>query len=427
MNKLPTRKSANGVSGRARQFAAALDQLANDKKILLKLVGKQSRGARHVSLTTRLYDHLQIKQAMALAEPLASAAAVNTVVCQRDAGVLIYQFQLSEGLWEWYTRANLPDRGPGVVGVGLSDKRRQVNFNWERSPHAGFFGTTGSGKTTGVLTTLTGLFQAYAPNELQAVILDPKHDYVVFHNVAHLAYPVATQHEEMERAMALAHQEYRRRLESNDRRAGRFLVIIEEAETTLSGDLLRMARDIAAVGRTFNFCLVIISQKPKETDMPGVLDKVTNRWVGFVDNAQSSAYLTGHAGIACHKLSGRGDFVHIDAGVQERLQIAMPTQADYDAIPRGAAEPVWHDEPGAVADLVLDDEDEDDDGPGPGRPSIQIEPELVAYYQAYGPDKVSRSQARDALGLKRRAHEIHQDFARRERAEIKRLLEVRRK
>jgi hypothetical protein len=55
-----------------------------------------------------------------------------------------------------------------------------------------------------------------------------------------------------------------------------------------------------------------------------------NRFVGKVANAQISAMLTGHAGLQAHKLTGKGDFIHISSGEDAtRFQVALATQADF--------------------------------------------------------------------------------------------------
>ena len=44
--------------------------------------------------------------------------------------------------------------------------------------------------------------------------------------------------------------------------------------------------------------------------------------------------LTGHAGLQAHKLSGSGDFLHVNGKI-ERFQVAVPTAADFEKLPRG--------------------------------------------------------------------------------------------
>ncbi len=393
------------------------------KEELRGRVIKANRGARHLSLGIRLANPLQLDKALKLVEPLALATNTTAVIASRQPdqpGLITYQFQLQQGYWQKYTRADL-ETGPGRVGVGLSEGRRQIDFTFDL-PHSGFFGTTGSGKSEAVKSLLCGLFTAYSPYELQAVIVDPDGDYIdSFRNSVHLGgVPIARTAEEINWVLTYAKAELLRRKRANERNGKRLVVVIDETEDALAKqERLAVAQAIGGDGRKFNINLVLATPDPNEKTLPDLLPKVVNRWVGLVSDGRISAYLTGHKGLECHKLTGQGDFMHVAGNRQERLLVAMATRADYDNLPRAElAAPDFEDE-----DLPDLDEFEDDETRGPGRPTILPKPVPVARYLFYGPNQISIAQAREWLGLTRTGHYANRDFAREVKAELLRLIE----
>lgn len=401
------------LQNRARRYARVVGLLYSRRDLSGRLVSA-TRGARHLSLGVRLGDPLKLDAALALAEPLALATNITAVIAQRlptTPGLVSYQFELPAGYWQSYTRADVTG-----LGVGLGESRRQIDFGFD-PPHAGVFGTTDSGKSETVKSILAGLFTTYTPDELGAVIIDPHRDFEDFQNAAHLVAPVASTIEGIDHALAWAGQELARRLDANERDGKRVVVVIDEAEDALGDDKrLAIAQRIGAEARKYLMNLIVSTQKPTQRNLPDLVDKLNNRWVGLVDNAHTSALLTGQAGLACHKLTGKGDFVHVAGATVERLQVAVATRADFDRLPRAEIEPPEVDEEDTPHILNYPVEK------SPGRPPNVPEPKAVAAYAFYGPGKISIQQAQEMLGLSRRAHRLNRDFAKEMLAELKRLM-----
>jgi hypothetical protein len=410
------------LTGRAKTYAVALSQLSRRKGISGRgtLV---DRGARHLSLGVRLNNELQINDAIGLAEPLALATNTRVVVAKREAGLVIFQFELARHYWEKYTRTDLR-MVPGMVGLGFGDGHRQVNFQFTHAaPHTGVFGTTGSGKSETVKSLLCGLFTAYRPDELGVIIIDPDGDYVHdFRNVAHLEYPIARRGTEIDYVLSRAYLELRERRRSDDphRYSKRLVVLIDEAEDVLSDEKrLRATLSITKRGRKRNMNLIAATQKPTQRTLPDLMPEILNRYVGLVSDGRVSAYLTGQAGLECHKLTGEGDFIHVSR--QDRLLVAMATRTDYDHLPR--TEISWGD---TRVQLEPDDDSEpEEDERKPGRPKSPIDPKKIAYYMHQGhPGHVSIAHARQHLGLARYAHYEHRDFAQELITELLKLREL---
>ncbi len=433
MANTPVRAARPSINSRAHVYAQIINLLFAERNLSGRLV-TASRGARHLSLGIRLNNPLNLESALGMAEPLALAANSPAVFAQRlpdQPGLVTYQFQLSWGYWKTYTRADVSG-----LGVGLAENHRQVDFSFD-PPHALVAGTSGSGKSHTVMSILCGLFTTYAPGDLGAVIVDPHRDYLEnFQNAAHLVAPIATTPEDIGAVLNWAGQEKVRRVQAGDRAARRIVIVVEEAEDYLDRGQLATVRSIAGEARKFGMHLIVSAKKPSQKTLPDLLDKLLNRWVGLVDSGISSALVTGHAGIDCHKLTGKGDFFHVVGPTLDRLQVAMATPVDYARLPRAEVQAPVVDPDGAARALNLPATGEEEERvlpfPDPdrgGRPPSDIDPRKVAYYLVYpgGPNAVTRAIAETVLSLKRYSHAAHRDFAAEMYDEMQRLMAARKR
>jgi len=370
------------------------------------------RGARHLSLGLRLTNPTEMDRALKMSEAIALASNSENVLAGRQLGLIVYQFQLAQGFWESYTIADLPT----PQAVGLAEQHRPVAFELD-PPHALIAGSTGSGKSETVKTVLLSLMRSYSPDELQLVLVDPNHDYSDFDNVAHLAIPIASNPEAIQRALAYANLELVNRIEANNKAAKLLVVAIDEAETDIAlGDTvnLELARNIGKRGRAYRVHLLIASQKPTQKTLAGLVDQCLNRFVGLVANANESVYLTGHSGLEAHKLTGKGDFIHIAGPDIARFQVAKTGPKDFDRLERAEIKPVKV-EPDLI---ILPDGQDASTG---GRPALKVDPVLAARYLWYNPNAISITRGQEEFNLNRRAHNLHKAFAIELAAELKRL------
>lgn len=396
------------LRNRVANFSRIIFYVLFQKKIQVESVATAARGARHLSVGVRLTDPTKIGDALKLSEAVALASGSVNVVAQRQAGIVVYQFQLSQGLWEYYTRADLPSSS----AVGLAEKRRPVEFGFAE-PHALVAGVTGSGKTEAIRSILASLLASYTPEDLSLVLCDPHSDYQPdLYNVLHLAIPIATTNDDIDQAILYVNQELVRRRTMNIRNAKRLVLAIDEADEVLFEQPQRLAalKTITGEGRKYNVNVVIGSREPSQANLPGVFRSLANRYVGLVVNAAASAMLTGHAGLDAHKLTGQGDFLHVTGGsTSTRFQVATVTPQDLEQLERGEVRqsiPVTPDLvelPVSLPVLPVDN--------SPGRPALQIEPDTAAWYYFQGPDNISRSLAAE-YGISRGSHELHQNFIR---------------
>lgn len=398
---------------RARTLSTIVLMLLQKENLTGATITQAHRGARHLSLGVRLTNPTELDKALKLAEAIALSSNSENVIAQRHTGLILYQFQLVQGYWESYTRADLPT----PAAVGLAEQRRPISFELD-PPHALIAGTTGSGKSETLKSVLLSLMGSYSPAEMSLILVDPNHDYGDFDNAAYLALPRASDKASIRQALSYANQELVNRLESNNRSGKLLVVAIDEAESENAlGDAvnLEFARNIAKQGRKYRIHLLIASTKPTQKTLAGLVDQTLNRFVGLVADAHESARLTGHSGLDAHKLTGKGDFIHVAGPSIARFQVALATQKDFDSLPRAEIRPVETISPDLI---ILPDDPETSAG---GRPPIQVDPVQAARYFWHNPYTISRAMAAEKLGLSRTAHELHKTFTIQFADELKRL------
>jgi len=389
------------LTKKAKRLSFVLSALFTRQNLAGRLTGA-ARGARHLSLSVRLADPTDLDKALALAEPLALAANTQAVVAERRTGQIVYQFELPPGFWENYTRADLPSPG----AVGLAEQRRPVLFVLD-PPHTLIAGTSGSGKSETVRSALVSLLQTNDPSALDLAIVDPHGDYGDFWNVAHLAIPMAQEEPEITTALTRLAGELAHRKGNNDRTAKRFVIVVDEAHEALRDDRNLAAIQALAQGRKFNMHLVLVIHKPLHKNLPNVLDNLDNRFVGKVVDAKVSATATGQAGLEAHKLTGKGDFLHVVGAKVERFQVAQATRQDIERLLRtDTPAPLSLADGQPIPDLPADLPDP----PPPGRPRIEIDPVVLAHYFFHGPDQITRRIAQELFGMGRTGHDKHRDF-----------------
>lgn len=406
----------DGLAEIGERYARILSAILYSKEIGGRLE-RVSRGPRYLVMGVRLARPTQLVEAVNLAEPVALQARVRAVIAQRSEtspGLVGYQFELAEQWWQACT-------GRDVSGaqVGITDGRLPVEFRLD-PPHVLAAGSTRSGKSVLVDAMIRALLLTHSPADLRLAIADPNADHGAFGRCAHLAWPVATEMDDIDRLMALAGQELDRRRQGQIKDGPRLVVVVDEAQQALSGKAsLAIAQALAAQGAKYRVHLLAATQKPSERLLPGLLANLGNRWVGLVDNARTSADLTGQKMLGCQRLTGKGDFVHVAGADWVRLQAVYLHPSDLAGLPMAAEPVVWpetaaEDEP-AVARWAADE------GRGVGRPRLEVQPDLVGWYMYRGPRAITEEMAA-AREIGRRSHELHRSFAAQVIAEIQRLM-----
>lgn len=374
-------------------------------------LSRVDRGFRHFGLGYQFLTYRaasSLDKALKLSEQIAIATRSENVRAYRDSGWLVYEFQLPESKWRTCSIADLPD--PTAVGVGANNT--PVLFDFER-PHTGLFGTTGSGKTNTLRAMVRGLALKHDPKDLALVICDPNVYFDDFTNMAHLACPVAQTAENMQHAVDYVFGEFKRRQAEKIKDAKRLVLVLDEAGETIPkakgperDKMLAQIEAICRQGRAFRVNVIFGTQTAKEDDFPGILKMLDNRFCGRVRNASESYNLTGFGGLEAHKLTGKGDFLHVGLeGTASRFQVPWIAESDLQILPRREVKPV------EVTRVDLDFGDEKLDS-GVGRPRATVEAPILAHYAFYYKENRALPSVRTAreMGYGSTTHKIHVDF-----------------
>lgn len=389
------------VQRRAKLMSRIVLMLLQQQNLTGAKITKASRGARHLSLGLKLFDSTELDKALKLAEAVALASNSENVIATRQEGLIIYQFQLAQGYWETYTRDDLPTS----QAVGFAEQRQPIEFNFE-PPHALIAGSTGSGKSETLKSILVSLISTYSTSELIIILIDPHRELDDFANESHLALPIASSSDDIRNVLVYANRELAHRKAENIKDGKTLVIAIDEAasDEVLSNPAnLAVIQNISKQARKYRIHLIVGTQKPTHGELPSILDNLLNKWVGQLSDAGLSARITGHAGLMAHKLTPKGDFLHITGPDVSRLQIAMATDKDFAKLERTEIQPVNFAEQDVI---ILPDEVENSGG----RPPLTVEPAMAAKYFWHNPNAISIAMAKEMFGLSRTAHNLHKDF-----------------
>ncbi len=400
-------RNTQAITSRDSQYTAVLTRIFNDQKIKGR-VTRRALAPRFLSYDVRLEDPMKLDKAIKLADNLALYSGSQTVVAQRQGGVIRYDFQLPTYNWQEITRDSMKG-----LDLGMAAGRVPVCFN-EAEYHALFAGATKSGKSTTIQSLLCGLASKYQPHEIDLYIVDPHRDYEVFENFAFLAAPIAHEREQIAAVIRHVTNEYNRRKAEGNRGSKPIWLVIDEAQDYIClgskdeghTDEVGLVSQLARGAGKFGIKLIIGSQKPTQADLPGILDNLMARYVGKVTKAQHGTHLTGQPGLNVQNLSGSGDFLSVAGSDVTRFQVARPLERHFSALPRistvpslpfSASAAVYEDEPA----ITIEE-------PQVGRPTESVEPEILAYYMT---KYVSIKDAADLLGLGRTVHNRYKGYA----------------
>lgn len=403
------------IISRDAQYTGVLTEIFRGQKIKGRITRK-ALAPRFLSYDVRLQDPMQLDKAIRLADNLALYSGSKTVVAQRQAGVIRYDFQLPSYNWQEITRDNVEG-----LDLGVAAGRIPVSFN-EAEYHALFAGATKSGKSTTIQSLLCGLAAKYRPGDIDLYIVDPHRDYEAFSRFAFLAAPIAHEREQIASVIKYVTAEYYKRKEDGNRRGRPIWLVIDEAQDFVClgskdeghTDEVGLVSQLARGAGKFGIKLVIGSQKPTQADLPGILDNLMARYVGKVTKAQHGTHLTGQPGLNVQNLSGSGDFLSVAGSDVTRFQVARPLERHLSALPRREVAPA----PLVPATIISESPVVLSSEPQVGRPVEEVSPETLAYYMT---KHVSIRDASDILGIGRAVHNRHKEFAERLKTAMERL------
>lgn len=267
-----------------------------------------------------LDDPTKLNNVYNLEESLALACNCTSVLILREKGTLYFQYSLDKKYWKTlhYDETN----------IGLDQSGLPVKYEIDEAyPHAIIGGSTGSGKSELIRTIIHYL----ADNEnVRIVVCDPKGDYNDLHGAKILALPVATEPKCIEDAIETVHNEMLGRINTANKTGQRIFLIIDECQSEIAlgeaGNFNQVnfdrVRDIARRGRAPRINLILGTQNPNHTDLPGILKNLSYKFIGKVADKKTASSIAG-AGINAQNLLGYGDFLLIHPNNVTRFQACL--------------------------------------------------------------------------------------------------------
>ena len=395
------------------------EQIAPAGKRVVRL-SRVDKSFRHFGLGFEFITYRaasKLNDAIKLSEQIAMVTRSENVRAYRDHQWLMYEFQLPQEKWRDCHVTDLPT--PQAIGVGPNNK--PILFGNFEKPHTALFGLPGSGKTNMLRAVVRGLALSYDPEDLGIVICDPNAWFDDFTNLAHLVYPIAQSREDQEQAVDYVFGEFKRRQTEKIKDGKRLVLILDEATETVPTakddkikreKILTQLEAICRLARGVRINVIFGTQTAKETDFPGIVKMLDNRFCGRVHNSSQSHWMTGLPGMDAHKLTGKGDFLHIQSSNRaDRFQVPWIDEKDLIALPRRE---VLRPSAIPIEQIEIDDFDQvETDTQNRGRPSASIEPATLAIYaDFYASNNKSLPSVRQAqeMGFGRTTHTIHRDF-----------------
>jgi hypothetical protein len=252
---------------------------------------------------------------------------------------------------------------------------------------------------------------------MRMVVCDPHSELTMFDNVAHLSAPVARTPDEINRIMRFVESEYIHRRQNNIRDAHKLVAMVDEGNMVMDDpDNLRIAETLGFESRKFGVHLIVAASDASKSGLGRLTKMTSNKFFGYINSARDSANVAG-AGMQLHRLTGKGDFMHITPNRIERFQAGLVSEIDFDRLPRQAAPELPEIEESPAFTLPVE---ERPDLPGPGRPTIELEPEIMVAYLAslVSGDSISIRTAKEWFDLSKHMHIRYKDFASRMVVEI---------
>lgn len=256
------------------------------------------------------------------------------------------------------TRALLPDRPEGMPyawPVGVNRAGQTVWQSLERTGHILLTGATGAGKSTALNLALVSLFDQHGPEELQALLIDPKAvELAGYAGLPHLPLPIATTADVAARGVAWLGAEIDRRqalmagvakdLAGYNRKAAeplpRLLVVFDEVVSLVMGwggvrsEPFRALVAVTVKARALGVSLVFAGQSARADVLDLVREQCGLKLALRLDTPYASKAAIGQTGAENlpHKTPGRLLAVGLTtSGAPEVLQGFWLPEAELDA------------------------------------------------------------------------------------------------
>jgi DNA segregation ATPase FtsK/SpoIIIE, S-DNA-T family len=252
---------------------------------------------------------------------------------------------------------------PLLLGKDITG--RSIIKDLAKIPHLLIAGATGTGKSVGVNSILTGLLYTKSPDDVKFILIDPKMvELSLYNGLPHLLNPVITDMElvsnalqwcieEMNRRYRILKQAHVKKLTEYNEQMGYsampyIVVVIDEMADlmlTVGTDVESKIQRLAQMGRAVGLHLILATQRPSVQVITGLIKaNVPGRIAYAVATAMESRIILDQTG--AETLLGNGDLLYKDNTTPKsiRIQGTLTDTKDTDSILKFIKEQVSEDD-----------------------------------------------------------------------------------
>jgi S-DNA-T family DNA segregation ATPase FtsK/SpoIIIE len=228
---------------------------------------------------------------------------------------------------------------PIILGKDITGKIAIKDL--AKIPHLLVAGATGTGKSVGINSLITGILMTKTPDEVKFIMIDPKMgvEMASYNGIPHLLNPVITDMElvvnalqwtidEMMRRYRLLKQVHAKKLTEYNKKIGYtampyIVIVIDEMADlmlTAGADVETKIQRLAQMGRAVGVHLVLATQKPTVNVITGLIkSNIPGRMAFAVATAMDSRVILDESG--AETLIGNGDMLYKDQTSPKALRI----------------------------------------------------------------------------------------------------------
>ncbi len=225
------RRKADTLTDKLLQFSVTGEVVAAKPGPAVTMFEFKPAANVRVSKITELADDLSLalsSESLRIIAPIPGrdVVGIETSNAQRET-VYLKDMLADENFWKDDLKL------PLALGKQANGDPRIVDLR--KMPHLMVAGTTGSGKSVFVVSTITGLLFKHSPKTLRLIMIDPKQvDLAAFEKVPHLAMPLITETRQAVNALKWAVREMEKRYKSMNKFGARGLEAFNETVSKLS-------------------------------------------------------------------------------------------------------------------------------------------------------------------------------------------------
>lgn len=312
----------------------------NETGLSLQIEGLPRKGPRTLAWRCLLNTGETVAAIRRRLPDIATRLGLTSVSLERHEGnlfLLTPQEAKPFGLFDLLEHSGMDREG---IPVGLDIFSQPIAVRLAAMPHCLVAGQTGSGKSVALDTMILGLMALNNPKDLRMILVDPKWtEFTKYRGMPHLACPPIHEAHLVPSILIKLCDEMNRRYErlatGSADNLNNIVLIVDELADLISGSngdetknlLLRLAQK----GRAAGIHLILATQRPSVKVLPGDLKANLPTRLGLkCASGTDSKVVLDHTG--AENLLGNGDALLVYEGKTVRVQVPLPSQADFRRI-----------------------------------------------------------------------------------------------